>query len=83
MSTSISIREQGSPDFSHSLRGYDREQVDEYISSLRDYTIQVEDRATAAESALLRCRRELVGTRDRRHLRAPRVDPPARERRGE
>jgi hypothetical protein len=60
MSMSISIREQAAPDFSHSLRGYDREQVDEYVTSLRGYTIQVEDRAGAAESALLRCRRELA-----------------------
>ena len=60
MSTGISIREQAAPDFSHSLRGYDREQVDEYVTSLRGYTIQVEDRAQAAESALVRCRRELA-----------------------
>ena len=60
MSTGISIREQAAPDFSHSLRGYDREQVDEYVTSLRGYTVQVEDRAQAAESALVRCRRELA-----------------------
>jgi len=60
MSTGISIREQAAPDFSHSLRGYDREQVDEYVTSLLGYTVQVEDRAQAAESALVRCRRELA-----------------------
>jgi cell division septum initiation protein DivIVA len=58
----MSIREQGRPDFSHSLKGYDRTQVDEFVASSREYTIQVEDRATAAESALVQCRRELASS---------------------
>jgi cell division septum initiation protein DivIVA len=56
----MSIREREPPDFSHALRGYDRAQVDEYLASFREYTIQVEDRARAAETALAQCRRELV-----------------------
>jgi len=56
----MSIREQGSPEFSQSLRGYDRAQVDEYVGEVRAYAIQVEDRAAAAESALAQCRRELA-----------------------
>jgi cell division septum initiation protein DivIVA len=56
----MSMREQDPPDFSNALRGYDRAQVDEYLASFREYTIQVEDRATAAESALAQCRRELA-----------------------
>jgi cell division septum initiation protein DivIVA len=56
----MSIRERESPDFSSSLRGYDRVQVDEYLARIRDYTIQVEERAQTAESALVQCRRELA-----------------------
>ena len=58
----MSIREQGRPDFSQSLRGYDRTEVDEYLASFREYTIQVEDRARSAESALVQCRRELASS---------------------
>jgi cell division septum initiation protein DivIVA len=58
----MSITEQERPDFSHSFRGYDRTQVDEYLSSLREYLIQVEDRARSAESALVQCRRELASS---------------------
>jgi cell division septum initiation protein DivIVA len=58
----MSIRDQAAPDFSHALRGYDRPQVDEYLASVREYTIQVEDRARAAESALLQCQRELASS---------------------
>jgi hypothetical protein len=58
----MSIREQGRPDFSNSLRGYDRAQVDEYVASFWEYTIQLEDRAGAAESALVQCRRELASS---------------------
>lgn len=58
----MSIREQERPDFSHSLRGYDRTQVDEFLASLREYTIQVEDRERAAEVALVQCRRELASS---------------------
>jgi len=57
---SMTVREQEPPDFSNSLRGYNRDQVDEYVASFREYTIQVEDRAKAAESGLLQCRRELA-----------------------
>ncbi len=58
----MSIREQERPDFAHSLRGYDRTQVDEFLASLREYTIQVEDRESAAEAALAQCQRELASS---------------------
>jgi len=58
----MSIREQGRPDFSHSFRGYDRSEVDAYLASFQEYTIQVEDRARSAESALVQCRRELASS---------------------
>jgi len=58
----MSIREQDAPDFSQSLRGYDRAQVDEYVSWLRTAAAQAEDRAARAESALAQCRRELAST---------------------
>jgi len=57
---SMTVREQEPPDFSRRFRGYDRDQVDEYVASFREYTIQVEDRAKATESALVQCRRELA-----------------------
>ena len=56
----MSMREQEAPEFSSSLRGYDRVQVDEYLAELRESVIQVDDRAVAAESALVECRRELT-----------------------
>ena len=56
----MSIRDQEAPGFSHSLRGYDRVQVDEYLAEFREYVIGVEGRAVAAESALVECRRELA-----------------------
>ena len=58
----MSIREQDAPDFSPSLRGYDRAQVDEYLAWLRNTAAQAEDRASRAESALEQCRRELAST---------------------
>jgi cell division septum initiation protein DivIVA len=56
----MSIREQEEPVFSYSLRGYDRVQVDDYLAGFREYVVQLEDRAVAAESALVECRRELA-----------------------
>jgi|KBSSwiStaDraftv2_1062776.scaffolds.fasta_scaffold646912_2 cell division septum initiation protein DivIVA len=56
----MSMRDQEAPEFSSALRGYDRVQVDEYLAELREYVIQVEDRAVAAEMALVECRRELA-----------------------
>ena len=56
----MSIRDEEAPEFSHALRGYDRVQVDEYLAGFREYVIQVEDRAVAAETALVECRRELA-----------------------
>src|ERR1051325_3287380 len=58
----MSIREQDAPDFSQSLRGYDRAQVDDYVGWLRTAAAQAEDRAIRAESALAQCRRELAST---------------------
>jgi len=56
----MSMRDQEAPEFSFSLRGYDRVQVDEYVAELLEYVIQVEERAVTAESALGECRRELA-----------------------
>src|SRR4051812_25195073 len=56
----MSMRDQEAPEFSFSLRGYDRVQVDEYVAELLDYAIQAEERAVTAESALGECRRELA-----------------------
>ena len=58
----MSIREWERPDFSQSFRGYDRAQVDEYLVSFREYTIQAEERARVAELALAQCRRELASS---------------------
>lgn len=56
----MSMRDQEAPEFSFSLRGYDRVQVDEYVAELLAYVIEVEERAATAESALVECRRELA-----------------------
>ena len=56
----MSMRDQEAPEFSFSLRGYDRVQVDDYVAELLAYVIQVEERAATAESALVECRRELA-----------------------
>src|SRR4051812_49107846 len=56
----MSMRDQETPEFSFSLRGYDRVQVDEYVAELLAYVIEVEERAATAESALIECRRELA-----------------------
>jgi cell division septum initiation protein DivIVA len=58
----MSIREQEPPEFAHALRGYDRQQVDEYLDWLRTAAIQAEDRAGHAETALAQCRRELASS---------------------
>ncbi len=58
----MSIREQEAPDFGHSLRGYDRAQVDEYVAWARGQVIEAEERARHAESALVQCRRELAAS---------------------
>lgn len=56
----MSVRDEKAPNFAPSVRGYQRQEVDEYVAWLREYAIEVEDRAAAAESALLQCRRELA-----------------------
>ena len=56
----MSISERQAPDFSHVLRGYDRAQVDEYLASYTEYSVQLEERARKAETALAQCRRELA-----------------------
>jgi len=58
----MSIKEQGAPEFAQAFRGYDREQVNEYVAWVRDHAIQAEDRAARAESALAQCRRELASS---------------------
>ncbi len=56
----MSMRDQEAPDFATAFRGYEREQVDEYVTWLRSEAIQAEDRAGRAETALVQCRRELT-----------------------
>ena len=58
----MSISEQGAPEFTHSFRGYERTQVDEYVARCGAYMNEVEVRAAAAESALQQCRRELASS---------------------
>jgi len=40
------------PDFAVTMRGYDRGQVEEYVSALQDFLAEAQRRATAAEAAL-------------------------------
>jgi cell division septum initiation protein DivIVA len=58
----MSIREQEPPEFAHAFRGYDREQVDEFVAWVRSQAIDAEDRAGRAETALAQCRRELASS---------------------
>jgi cell division septum initiation protein DivIVA len=58
----MSIREQEAPDFSHTMRGYDRVEVDEYVAWLRNHAALAEEQASRAEAALVQCRRELAST---------------------
>jgi len=45
-----------SPEFAVGLRGYDRDQVDEYVAALRTYLDEAHERALAAEAALAEAR---------------------------
>ena len=56
----MSISERQAPDFSQAFRGYERAQVDEYLASYTEYSVQVEERARKAETALAQRRRELA-----------------------
>jgi cell division septum initiation protein DivIVA len=58
----MSIREQEAPEFAHALRGYEREQVDEYVTWLRTQAVEAEEQAARAEAALAQCRRELASS---------------------
>ena len=58
----MSNSERQAPDFSQAFRGYDRAQVDEYLASYTEYSVQVEERARKAETALAECRRELASS---------------------
>jgi cell division septum initiation protein DivIVA len=58
----MSMTEQHAPEFAQTFRGYDREQVDEYVAWMRDLAIEAEDRAGQAETALAQCRRELAAS---------------------
>jgi cell division septum initiation protein DivIVA len=59
----MSIRTQEFPEFAQSLRGYDRPQVDGYLERLREYTIEVEDRALSAEQRLTSAHEEIAELR--------------------
>jgi cell division septum initiation protein DivIVA len=56
-------REFEQPEFTTSIRGYDRLQVDDYISRLRSLTIEAEERARTAESELEFSRHATIGPR--------------------
>jgi cell division septum initiation protein DivIVA len=58
----MSMKEQYAPEFAQAFRGYDREEVDGYLTWLRDVALQAEDRAGRAETALAQCRRELASS---------------------
>jgi cell division septum initiation protein DivIVA len=58
----MSMREQDAPEFAQAFRGYDRQQVDEWVAWMRAHAMQAEDRAGHAETALAQCRRELASS---------------------
>jgi len=43
---------EGQPEFAAAMRGYDRQQVDEYVARLHTFIAEAEERARAAESQL-------------------------------
>ena len=47
----MSMREQEAPEFASAFRGYDRAQVDEYVTWMRNHALQAEDRAARASVA--------------------------------
>jgi cell division septum initiation protein DivIVA len=59
----MSIRQQDFPEFAQAIRGYDRLQVDGYLERLREYAVEVEDRALGAEAALGQAEQELAELR--------------------
>ena len=59
----MSIRQQDFPEFAPAIRGYDRLQVDDYLERLREYTVEVEDRALTAEGSLGQAEQELADLR--------------------
>jgi cell division septum initiation protein DivIVA len=56
-------REFEQPEFTASIRGYDRLQVDDYIARLRAIAIEAEERAREAESELEFSRHATIGPR--------------------
>ena len=54
----MSIRTQEFPEFAPALRGYDRLQVDGYVERLREYALEVEDRAISSEAAFAELQQE-------------------------
>ena len=53
------------PEFAIALRGYDRDQVDEYVARLRDWMAEAQSRVDLAESAAEAERRDATALRDR------------------
>jgi cell division septum initiation protein DivIVA len=53
----------GTPEFTIAIRGYDKLQVDEYVTHLQEAVDEAEDRARAAESELEVTRHTTVGPR--------------------
>ena len=57
--------ESSMPEFAIALRGYDRDQVDEYVARLRDWMVEAQSRVDLAESAAEAERRDAAALRDR------------------
>ena len=53
------------PQFAQGLRGYDRDQVDEYVATLTSWVAEWRDRAVAAEAELHQLRDQVAGLRGR------------------
>jgi endo-1,4-beta-D-glucanase Y len=50
--TPIPLDDEGPPEFTVVMRGYDRHQVDDYVSALREFALEADSRTLAAEAAL-------------------------------
>jgi endoglucanase len=48
----IPLDDEGPPEFTLVMRGYDRHQVDDYVSALREFALDAQSRTLAAEAAL-------------------------------
>lgn len=72
----MSIRNQEMPEFSPAIRGYDRLQVDDYLARLREYALELEERALNSEAALAGAQQELAELRRKATLTSGGDIPP-------